>query len=285
MATYNVTIHRHNGSGWDDLFPETIIAQINGIDTVGENLLGIADQTVVKFIKINADNSLTLLDAGSGAGTLANEISAAAQQHTHTADEISHNATGLDVIIANKADLINGEIDPNQIPDFIYGGLRFEGAFDEQDNTNNPTLEWLLTQITGSTDNERVGAYFICTEVGSTGTVTVGTGTGHTWQAPGDEGDSTGDVDIEPGDWIVYLGSNNWAVVNNTTQVATQAAKGVVALADGLALSRADLDTDENDGLNVLNEASARKVIRDVFYQSGTPTGLEGDLWFEGSFA
>lgn len=281
MANVNVTIRRHNGTDWDYLYPKTDVSLISGIGTVGQNILAINEPGAVKYIRIDAANTVTLRDAAD----IASDFNAAAIGHTHTSDEISHSAVLLSNIIPAKADLVNGLVSTSQLPDFVFGGLKYLDSI-----STTETLANIRSTIFpgGNTSEQNAGSFLIASV--DTSVSWVDEASGDIILAPGDEGDNTTPVLLEAGDWLVYTGFNTgtsrheWAVVNNNTQVAEQGVVGIVQIADGLSTSRIQLDTDENDGLAVMNEATTRKVLREIYYASADPGGQEGDLWFQGSF-
>lgn len=266
----NVTLKRKQGGSWVEMHPETILDQISDLSALGRAILDITPEAGVRFVQVNASGSpeeVTLLDATA----LKAALDAADLVHTHTSDEIFQGGTSLTDVLDAKADLSGGYILASQIPDYLFGGLRFVNTL-----TTDVAVESLVLE--GNSDAERVGSFFAATN-----TVVLSTSAGHTMQAPGDEGDYIFPVTIEAGDWLVYLGSNNWAVVNNTYAVATSSSQGVVRLSTGTATTRSSLSA-STSGLDVMDEKAVRNVMKDVHYASAEPTGLEGDLLFQGSF-
>jgi hypothetical protein len=275
MATVDVKIRRYTGNGWDILHPETVVDQLLDTTAVGKSLLKLSNPAGTAFVKVDGTGNVTLIDAATLKDS--SHLNAANKTHTHETDEISDgNSVNLTTIISRKADLENGFIKADQIPSYLFGGLKFSATVGA-----NTTLEALVASLIGSTDQEREGSYIVATS-----DITLTSATGHTIQAPGDEGDNVLPVDIEAGDWIIYLGSNLWAIKNNTYPLATTSSKGVVQLSAGTATSRSQLsDSTSLRGTRVMDETATKKVIRNIFYQTGTtPTGLAGDLWFDGSF-
>jgi hypothetical protein len=265
MANVNVTLRRFNGTTWDILYPKTTIDQITDLSTVGTSLLNKDNPTVDSFIRINQNGSVDYRTATQ----LKTDIDAADAVHTHAQSEI----TGLTAALGLKADLVNGKIVSSQIPDFLFGGLRFINA-----KSGAVTLSTIYGEINGATDAEKVGGYFVASN-----DITVSLGT-HTI-AFGDDGDETANnTVIEKGDWLVYAGSQEWAVVNNTYRLATTSSRGIVALSFGDNTLRSQL-SNTSDGTKVMDERALKTVMKDVFYQASTPTGATGDLWFEGTFA
>lgn len=274
MANVDVTLRRFNGTDWDYLFPKTTVDQITDKSTVGGNLL-VADSP-------NANSFIQISDAGEvsfvGATTLKTLLQASSLGHEHPTSQI----TGLDTALSGKADLTEpgGVILSSQIPDFLFSGLRFEGS-----KTGAVTTATLKGEISGTTETEKTGGYFV-----ATGAMTITLSTGHTIVYGGDDGGetATGTV-LEKGDWFVYAGSNTWSVINNTYRLATQDVRGVVSLSAGTATLRSQLDDNaDGDGTKVVDEAALKTVMKDIFYQSSLPaTGdaATGDLLFQGTFS
>lgn len=269
MANVNVTLRRFNGTTWDILYPKTTIDQITDLSTAGANLLNKANPTVNSFIRINDDGSVDYRTAAQ----LKTDIDAADAVHQHTIADINQDAVTLAQELALRADLVGGKIDSSQIPDFLFGGLRFIDAL-----SGAQTLSTIYSNINGDTDAEKVGGYFV-----ASGDITVTLGT-HTI-AYGDDGDETAaNTVVEKGDWLVYAGSQEWAVVNNTYRLATTSSRGIVSLSAGSNTLRSQLSNTSN-GTQVMDEKAVKTVMKDIFYQASTPTGATGDLWFEGTFA
>lgn len=275
MANISVTLRRYNGSDWNDyIYPKTTIDQISDLTTVSENLLSLSNPSENVFVKIAANGTVSTINATTLKSS--SELNAADAGHSHTISDV----TGLQSALDSKATLSNSKIQSSNIPDFLFGGLRFVSAL-----TTAPTLSTLYGNIDGSTATEREGGYFV-----STGTYSVTLGTGHI-VAYGDDGDETsGGFTLEKGDWLVYTGYNSstsnheWAVVNNTYRLAEAGVTGIVALSAGTASVRSGLNGTQS-GERVMDEKATKTVLKDIFYQSGTPSnGATGDLWFQGSF-
>lgn len=297
-----VKIRKKNSStpgDWDTLYPQTTVDQIklntsgDALSTFTENILKVTNATVTgvgadSFVKTSTGGALTFL-TGSG---LRSAIGAAPTVHTHTQAQITNLVSDL----ADKADLnTSGVIPASQIPDYLFGGLKYAGT--ALINASTDTLEELLSAIdlnlslgASPTSNQRKGAYFVA--VPATGE-TLGFGSSHRLIS-GDEGDTTSAVELEAGDWIVYVGygdtnsagsdKHEWAIVNNTYKNAgTGNVLGVVALSAGTATTRAALSSTGPSELRVMDEKAVRTVMKDIFY-GGSPSGETGDLWFEGTF-
>lgn len=266
MADVNVTLRRYNGTTWDQLFPKTTVDQINDVSTVGSALIQKANPTANSFLRVNTNATVDYLTAAQ----LKTAIDAADAVHTHTIANIT------DLDLSTKADLSSGKIVSSQIPDFLFSGMRFIDTA-----TTGDTLTTLLAEINGSSDAEKKGGYFVVTADFS---LAKGTNTALSI-AYGDDGDeTTAPITVEKGDWIVYAGNSEFAIVNNTYRVATTASKGIVALSAGSNTLRSQLASSSN-GLKVMDEKAVKTVMKDIFYQASAPTGTTGDLWFEGTFA
>lgn len=279
MATVDVKIRRYNSgtNTWDVMHPETIVDQLSDASDVGKSLLTLSNPAGLRYFTVDGSGNVSLIDATALKSST--HLNAADKVHEHdTGDILDAQSNTLTTVLAGKADLSGGKILASQIPSYLFGGLKFASTVGA-----NTTLEGLVSSLIGSTDEQREGSFII-----ATADITLTTAAGHTIQAPGDEGDNVLPVDIEAGDWIVYLGSNNWAIKNNTYPVATVNTKGVVKLSAGTATSRSQLSSLTTDrGTRIMDESATRKVIRNLFYDSNTPqsnVSLAGDLWFEGSF-
>ena len=294
MANVNVRMKRRTGSSsWDDLFPETTVDQIK-LNTSGDNLSGFVTNLLEKdnpsatsFIKVFANGTVDFRNTNQIIG----DIGAAPSSHEHTQAQI----TDLDDDLQDKADLdTSGKIVSSQIPSYLFSGLKFAkttaGASSE--DTLGELLSIADTELGSSTNQQREGAYFVVT----TGFTLTHNASNHRILS-GDEGDADTSVDLEAGDWIVYVGygdENNagsdrheWAIINNTYRNASTGSAGIVALASGTTTTRAGLNSTGPSPLRVMDEKAVRTVMKDIFYTSSSsaPSNpLEGDLWFEGNF-
>lgn len=298
MADVNITLKRFNGTTWDTMHPATELAQIIDSTATGRNLAALNTVGAERFIKIGTcsisthktqaacegaggvwDNAgIALLDSTA----LLAAIDAAPSQHDHIIDDI----TGLGTALAGKANLTNGLIDSDEIPEFLFSGLRFVTTL-----SANTSLEDLKsTYLTQTLDKEKAGGYFIATApvaitfttetmaYGDDGyTVNDGTGT----QAS----ESTSGLTLEIGDWLVYQGSGQWGIVNNTYRLASQSFSGIVSISNTGATLRSQL-SGTSSGLKVMDEKTVKDVMKDILYASSEPgTGQTGDLLFQGNFA
>lgn len=269
MADVNVTLRRFNGTSWDQLFPKTTVDQITDLSTVGTSLLNKANPTENSFIRINQNGSVDYLNATA----LKTAIDAADAVHQHIIGDV----TGLQDALNGKANLSGGKIVSSEIPEFLFSGMRFINTAASGD-----TMTTLLAEINGSLDKEKKGGYFVVTE---DFTLVSGTNTALTVAYADDGNESGASVLVEKGDWIVYAGDDDFAIVNNTYRVATTSSNGIVRLSAGTSTLRSQL-SGTSDGTKVMDEKAVKTVIKDLFYQSSTPaSGQTGDLWFEGTFA
>jgi len=276
MADKNVTLRRRNSSSWDYLYPETLVEQIVGLTTIGTNLLEATNPGADRFVKILSDGTVSFIDGD----TLLSDIGGAEVGHDHNISDIN----GLNTALAGKAGVdASGKLLAAHVPDFLLGGMKFERATDSGDlSAGNLDLDDLFSEIPGSSEDERKGYYFIihtdCTLTTSGSSIV---------QAPGDEGDYTLPISIEAGDYVAYLGESGgdhlWSIINNTYVLASTSSKGVVQLSDATAALRSSLDGSSNPQ-KVIDERALRNVMKDIIYSATEPTGVEGDLWFEGSF-
>lgn len=292
MADVNVRIKRKlSGAGWDTLFPETTVDQIK-LNTSGDALSAFTDN----ILKVeNADvpsssNSFVKVSTSGGVSfrtptQFIGDIGAAPAVHNHTQAQV----TNLTTTLNGKADLVSGKVASSQIPDYLFSGLKFARIAGDNGHTALSDLKDDIDAAFGSsTDLQREGGYFVANV---DFTLTAGTGS-HTVIGGGDEGDASLPIDLEKGDWIVYIGyntstsSNEWSIVNNTYRLAEEnGVTGIVSLSPGTIETRAGLSATSN-GEKVMDEYAVRKVMKDIFYTSNEAnlTGVEtGDLAFVSS--
>ena len=292
MANINVRIKRRGASNWDSLFPETTVDQLKAdtsgtaLSTFTTNILGASNPSAVSFIKVGTNGSITFRTAAE----TRSDIGAAPTSHNHTQSQVTNLVSDL----GDKADLTtSGLIDSSQVPDYLFSGLKFAGT--TAGGTSEDTLEELLslanTALGSTTNQQREGAYFVVT----TGFTLTHANTAHRLLV-GDEGDADASVDLEAGDWIVYVGygdensagtdRHEWAIINNTYRNAEVNVSGVVALSGGTTTTRAGLSS-TSSGLKAMDEKAVRTVMKHIFYESSesnASTALSGDLLFEGTY-
>jgi len=278
MAFTNVILHRYQ-NGWQEIHPKTSPEQIyldetTPIGTFAINLMNLT-ATPEEFIKVNTSGVITTINAT----TLKSDLGAADEVHEHTTAHITASGVLLDTYLSNKADLDgNGFILSSQIPDYFLGGMFFDGTV-----SAGSTLAALHGTLTGTTDDEKEGAYKI-----ATATITFTEDATHIF-LNSDEGAQAdpGDQTIEAGDYIVYAGNNagthEFAIINNTYPIADTTTSGIVSLSDASAAYRSALDNTPNNPEKVMDEFAVKQVIREIFYQSGSGpvSGINGDLWIE----
>lgn len=270
MADINVTIKRF-GTSWDNLYPSTIVDQISDASDIGKAI----------FKKINPSASVFLQMSGKviteiTPTTFVSNMGIATVGHTHTTAEISNAGDTLTSILAKKADIVGGKLVTAQVPDFLLGGARYMSVI-----VSTPlALDTIASNFASSFSETEMKGMFVVM-----GQATVVNFTTQSIAAPGDEGETASGLTLEAGDWLIYQGSNVWGVVNNTYRVATRNSSGVVRLSQGTKTTRSSLSTDSNgSGLQVMDESALRNVIKDIHYTNTTPSGVAGDLWFDGTF-
>jgi hypothetical protein len=292
MANINVRIKRKGASNWDSLFPETTVDQLKAdtsgtaLSTFTTNILGASNPSAVSFIKVGTNGSITFRTAAE----TRSDIGAAPTSHNHTQAQVTNLVSDLD----DKADLTtSGLIQSSQVPDYLFSGLKFAGT--TAGGSSEDTLEELLslanTALGSTTNQQREGAYFVVT----TSFTLTHANSGHRLLV-GDEGDADASVDLEAGDWVVYIGygdqnsagsdRHEWAIINNTYRNAEVNVSGVVALSGGTTTTRAGLSS-TSSGLKAMDEKAVRTVMKHIFYESSesnASTALFGDLLFEGTY-
>jgi hypothetical protein len=292
MANINVRIKRKGASNWDSLFPETTVDQLKAdtsgtaLSTFTTNILGASNPSAVSFIKVGTNGSITFRTAAE----TRSDIGAAPTSHNHTQAQVTNLVSDLD----DKADLTtSGLIQSSQVPDYLFSGLKFAGT--TAGGSSEDTLEELLslanTALGSTTNQQREGAYFVVT----TSFTLTHANSGHRLLV-GDEGDADASVDLEAGDWVVYIGygdqnsagsdRHEWAIINNTYRNAEVNVSGVVALSSGTKTTRAALSSNSS-GLSAMDEKAVRTVMKHIFYESSesnASTALAGDLLFEGTY-
>lgn len=280
----NVTMRRANptftGNG-DELYPKTLVAQIEDLSTIGANLLNLSAPAGARMVEIAADGSINLIDADTLKG--ASYLDAASVGHGHVITDIA----GLDTELQGKAGVDSaGKLLAAHIPDYLLHSMKFHKATDATFiNAGNLDLTLMHADLPGTTETERKGYYFVVHQdislvAGSEGSVI---------QAPGDEGEYTLPITIEAGDYIMYIGENGadheWAIINNTYRLATNANKGVVQISPGGIYNRANLNNDVGNALKVVDENALKDVMKDIHYGGSlVGNGNQGDLWFDGTF-
>jgi len=192
MATQKITLKRviDSNQNTDVLYPTTTLDQIFTVDGDGD----ITETNLSTYLG-NTYVAQSTLGANSGVATLDS----------------------------------SGTLTPGQIPSSLIGGMKFKGTIDlSADDVNGDDL--------ASAGMGSLGDYLIVSSAGkltNTGSSVV---TSVSFQTSGgDEGDQNiATSDIEAGDWLVLTAKTSsaytLAVVNNTYEDATTAAKGIVQL-------------------------------------------------------
>jgi len=143
----------------------------------------------------------------------------------------------------------SGKLNAQYLPDFVFGGMRFQSAIGSQTDASFANNLDAVYQAVG-TDNIQamVGSYFIATTTFTLGMNSVdqagSTGRYYSWDSTRETEEDApdgNDLVVEHGDWIVIQsisGSGTsgspysiaLTVVNNTYQVATSGSTGVIKI-------------------------------------------------------
>lgn len=130
--------------------------------------------------------------------------------------------------------LLNGQLNPNLLPDSIKTGLKRVGSLTANDTLGNllGLMDAELTAL-GLTTASRGGSYFFCTAA-----LTISTVTGHSFIGGDDGGISGTSALLEANDWVMYdrydatSSTHLWTIVNNTHGLVTASANGLMSAAD-----------------------------------------------------
>lgn len=214
-SNIQVTFKRHNGTDYDVLFPTTIVEQI------------------------------TELSSSKTLATLLGERIASSEKGS---------ASGVATLGSDQ------KLTSSQVPSYLLTGGPFQaGTFGTAFNLST-FYTALTTDLTPADITTRYGWYYQCT---AETTVSWSNGTPamvNYTVSPGDEGDTTSPITLEAGDLIVFTkyeyvdpnGVYTFAIINNTTGVASSTAYGIVQLS-------AATDTSAMNG-------SAKVITEDVLY-------------------
>lgn len=262
--------------GWIQIHPETNLGQIIGKSTLGGNLVTLANPGADGLVVATTTGGATVMPFNTVISTIG------ASPYTHPHDQLD--ITGLVADMAAKADLSGGKIISSQIPDWMIGGLKFVDSYDLIDTPVTVNLSFRTTYgmtATSSLDKTNVGKYIIFTV-----NCTVSFDANHI-PLTGDEGDTTGSIDVEAGDWIIFRGYDGtnyqFDIINNTYRNADEGIPGIVALSDGSATTRAGLHS-SHSSLKMVDEYSLSKVLRTVYYEDAEGDCVSpqnGDILFE----
>jgi hypothetical protein len=273
MADKNIKMKIRTATGWDQLYPETKVDLIVDASTVGKNLFKAATPTSNSFIKINTNGSISFLTPEQ----VRTDIGAASSSHTHTTSQI----TDLSTVLAAKADLdpVSNKIVLSQLPDFVFGGLKYAGS----KSTNFNIIDIVSTLDQGVINQ---GNYWVATE-----DITItNTDPNVIFQVLGPELGSAGGVTLQKGDWLVFVeyrvdnSKYVFSVVNNTYNVAGTSETGIVALSAGTAVRRSQLSSTFNP-MKTIDEKALRNVLKDIWYETSeaaASAALVGDILFQG---
>lgn len=174
------------------------------------------------------------------------------------------NATDLDTFLSvldsnfgtgtGFASLVSGKIPLSQIPIGVLNGMTPKGTV----NTDTDIHTLMQLNIATDPDADDTMSYIVVTSTMVLSNAV--SAADHTMQAPGDEGDSTFPITLEAGDWLVLVEVDDtnddytWAIINNTQQDASTAAKGLVRLSDAG-------DVDLLSGDDVITEGVLKTII------------------------
>lgn len=128
---------------------------------------------------------------------------------------------------ANGVVPLNGftKIDYTYLPTGVVNGMKYIRNIGLVDSN----LDTLYTNEVQGYDNA-IGSYFYIAETGNYTFTTTKVA------EPGDEGDFTSPIELEAGDWLVFIGEVStfptWQIMNNTQSDATTTTKGIVQLSD-----------------------------------------------------
>ena len=171
----------------------------------------------------------------------------------------------------------NQKLTLSQLPTGITGGLKFRSAL-----SANTYLDTLGASYSALEDAQ--GSYWIATadiEITSTAFSTV--------LEPGDEGDFTLPITIEAGDWVILTDwatdDYEFAIINNTYQNATDAAKGIVTLSSITNLASASGNNVITDGIlaGLIGTATGEIAAGDHLHDDRYYTETEIGNFFDGT--
>lgn len=277
MATVNRKIRRSVVGVITDLHPETEVAQIKKT-TAGEALsnfsvalLGLEDQG-------HAEDDYLFWNNATGAIEYVNDPSyfgAIVDTHGHSniSDIIHHDTVTLADYFADnvngKVPLdAQGKVPKAYLPEYIQGSMKFKGSISLAAGTTPAAAVNISTIFTTMATNpdEQIGNFYIVTAGGYLKADGTAGGTGFI------HSNVEGPIKLEIGDRIIFAQYNpvgpvyNFAILASSFVPASSSTLGVVALASNTIRSRFDLSA-TRDPSKVLDEASLRKVIKDILYK------------------
>jgi hypothetical protein len=285
MADKNVKLKvRVTGTdAWNQLYPETKVDLIVDASDAGKSVLNISTPSVDSYMKITnvAGNPVaSTLDKAQ----VRADIGAAAATHYHKIGDVNIPDPGyakapnstLTQALDLKADLVGGVIPASQLPSFVTGGLRYEGTVTTSINISTTIVPTLGTTV------EHRGKYWVATN-----NTTLNFSTNVNILAPGDEGETTTGMVIEPGDWLVFIdysGSKyNFAIINNTYASAGVGVTGVVSLSANEPTTRGALSGVASSS-TVVHEKLLKGVLKEIWYENTEPgAAMVGDILFQGA--
>lgn len=263
-----VRLKTRQGMSWTDVFPETTLTQITDLGNLAKSLLektfsDVAEDSIL-VVRNNSVDSIPLNE-------FVDEVGGAHFEHEHVSNDITDLASKL----ANYADLDGGVIISTQLPSWVIGGLKFRNTITGStlalsDDYRKDTM-LIDTENVGTINEGKFysGYYFVVDNVSLTITVSGKN------KIIGEEGTSpitSGTIVLEKGDWLVFRGIEGvspsqkyvFDIVNNTYQESTTTAYGTVRLSD--ATSRGGLSEAGSNSNKVINEATAKKILKEIYY-------------------
>ncbi len=151
----------------------------------------------------------------------------------------------------------DGKLASSQLPAAVAGGMNFIGATLAAEDIENI----MSSNIAAVPVDADKGKFMIVTSGGEL-TNSTGNSANHVLQSPGEEGDSTFPITLEPGDWLILLDVNTstttytWGIIDNDYLEANTTEFGVTRLSN--AANRAGLS-----GNDVVTEGILATILND----------------------
>lgn len=275
-----ITIKRRVAGEWKEVYPETIVSQIQGISNTAEEFLNTEFGNVGEsLIKLNADGSFTTVAKAS----VADLIDAAKKGHTHKLSDLQ--IADLQTFMNKYADLEDGVVPGSQLPSWVVGGLKIKGTI-----SSNTKLDNIFRQnnfeIPNTDESETEfynGLYFIIEPSGGAPDITLTVSGDNILYGEEEAGviQDGSTIKLEAGDWLVFRelkgGKYYFDVVNNTYQRAQANIYGTVRLSQ--ATNRSNLQSEDN---KVITEGVLKNVLRKIHYADNDNPGdvQDGDILF-----
>lgn len=271
----NVRLKIYN-DGWVEIHNETNIEQILGLSFSGKKLLELShDVNNETFIKVHTSGGIELVEKGD----MPSHIGAALAVHPHEIADINNLQASLNA----KADISGGKILSTQIPGYLIGGMKKAESYEVSDAT--VTIGSAFRALHGMDNSGTTeGKYVIITNANG---CDVDLDANHILTT-GDEGQITGTIHLEEGDWIVFRGYDGtnyeFDVINNKYRVATTTERGVGRLSPGTVTARTGLASSSNSD-KIIDEFALSKVLKGIYRVTNAATDIanpkNGDLAIE----